>query len=71
MGLSALITTSFAGIKATVEAFAAAGLRQKVKIIIGGGPVNEEVCRFAGADGVAGNAVEAVNLAERFGKEAA
>lgn len=71
VGLSALITTSFAGIRATVEAFAAAGLRSRVKILIGGGPVNEEVRRYAGADGVAGNAVEAVNLAESFSKEAA
>lgn len=62
VGLSGLLTVAFDSMRATVEAFDAAGLRSKVKIMVGGGPVTERVCEYAGADGWGDDAVRAVNL---------
>lgn len=63
VGLSGLLTTSFDPMKATVDALAAAGLRDKVKVMIGGGPVTAEVCKVTGADGWSTNAQAAVSMA--------
>ena len=63
VGLSGLLTTSFDPMRATVDALAVAGLRDKVKVMIGGGPVTEEVCRITGADGWATNAQAAITMA--------
>ena len=63
VGLSGLLTMSFGPMHDTVSALAAAGLRDKVKVMIGGGPMTEEVCRMAGADGWATNAQAAVSMA--------
>lgn len=63
VGLSALLTTTMPNMKVTVEAFKTAGLRQQVKIMIGGAPVTEEYARSIGADGYAPDASRAVNLA--------
>jgi methylmalonyl-CoA mutase cobalamin-binding domain/chain len=71
VGLSALLTTSFLSLKHTVEVLDAAGLRPKVKIMVGGGPVNEQVRIFAGADGTARDAIGAVTLAKQFAREVA
>lgn len=71
VGLSALLTTSFLSLKHTVEVLDAAGLRPKVKIMVGGGPVNEQVRIFAGADGTARDAIGAVTLAKQFAQEVA
>ena len=50
VGLSCLLTTSFDNMKATIVALEEAGLRDKVKILIGGGPVDQNTCDYVGAD---------------------
>ena len=62
IGLSALLTTSFDSMKATVQALTAAGLRDKVSVLLGGGPVNEQVRSYVGADAWGRDAMEAVRL---------
>ncbi len=66
VAMSALLTTSFDSIKNTVDALTEAGLRDGIKVIIGGGPVNERVVDHTGADGFGLNPAEALRLAERF-----
>lgn len=62
--LSALLTTTMPNMKNTIEAFNAAGLRDKVKIMIGGAPVTENYSRQIGADGYSPDASRAVALAK-------
>lgn len=50
VGLSALLTATMVAMKDTIEAIEAAGLRDQVKIMIGGAPVSQEFCREIGAD---------------------
>ncbi|MGA2107114.1 MAG: cobalamin-dependent protein, partial [Syntrophorhabdales bacterium] len=50
VALSGFLTLAFDAMKATVEAIEKAGLREKVKIIIGGGNMNEDIRKYAGAD---------------------
>jgi len=64
VGMSALLTTVFESMKNTVAAIQAAGLRDEVKIMIGGGTVTEEVRAYSGADAYGKDAVVAVNLAK-------
>ena len=66
LGLSALITTAFESMKDTVDAIREAGIRSQVKIMIGGGPVNQEVVKYSGADDWGADAQEAVSLCNRF-----
>ncbi len=63
--LSGLLTIAFDSMKKTVEAFADAGLRDRVKIFIGGGPVNQAVVDYTGADGWGKDPGEALRLAEQ------
>ncbi len=63
LALSGLLTMAFDTMKETVDAVAGADLRDKVRIIIGGGPVNEAVVEFTGADAFGKDAAEAVRLA--------
>lgn len=63
VALSGLLTFAFDSMKETVEAFSDAGLRDSVKIMIGGGPVNEKVLGFCGADAYGSDPAEAVRLA--------
>ena len=63
IGLSCLLTTAFPAMQDTIAAFAAAGLRDQVTIMIGGGPVTPELAEQLGADGAGASAQEAVNLA--------
>ena len=65
VGLSCLLTTAFDAMKSTIEAFAAAGLREEVSIFIGGGPVTAHLAEQLGADGSGVSAQEAVNLAQQ------
>jgi methylmalonyl-CoA mutase cobalamin-binding domain/chain len=71
LGLSCLLTTAFASMKSTVEALVEAGLRQEVYVLVGGGPVDERVCKYVGADLFARDAVAGVRACFRFlaGKE--
>ncbi len=63
--MSALLTTTMNYMADVVKAFEATDLKGKVKIVIGGAPVNEEFARQIGADGYSSNANEAVLLAKR------
>jgi 5-methyltetrahydrofolate--homocysteine methyltransferase len=64
VGLSGFLTLAFENMKATVEAIKAAGLRDKVKIMIGGGQIDDQVKTFTGADAYGKDAMEAVQLAK-------
>ncbi|AFV12966.1 dimethylamine corrinoid protein 3 [Thermacetogenium phaeum DSM 12270] len=66
VGLSCLLTTSFDSLKATVEALEQAGLRDGVKVLIGGGPVDESTCRYAGADAYCVDAPAGVDVAKKM-----
>lgn len=66
LALSGLLTPAFDSMKVTVEALAQEGLREKVRVIIGGGPVNERVVDFTGADAYGFDAAEAVKLANLY-----
>jgi len=64
VGLSGFLTLAFQSMKDTVEAIKKAGLRDKVKIMIGGGQIDDQVRAFAGADAYGKDAMEAVKLAK-------
>ena len=66
VGLSGLLTLAFDSMKETVDAINDAGLRDSVKIMIGGAPVDEHVQRYAGADAWGKDAMEAVSLAKQW-----
>ena len=63
VGLSGFLTLAFDSMKETVEAIREADLRDDVKIMIGGGQMDEQVRKFTGADAYGKDAVEAVQLA--------
>lgn len=62
VGLSGLLTLSIESMKRTVDAIREAGLRDKVKVIIGGGRVDENACRYVGADAWARDAGSGVKI---------
>jgi methanogenic corrinoid protein MtbC1 len=62
VGLSGLLTISFDAMKETVSALSAAGLRGKVKVMVGGGPVSDQVRDYVGADALGADAQAAVTL---------
>ena len=64
VGLSGFLTLAFDSMKATVEAIKEAGLRDQVKIMIGGGQMDDQVKGYVGADAYGRDAVEAVKLAQ-------
>jgi 5-methyltetrahydrofolate--homocysteine methyltransferase len=64
VAMSALLTTTMPNMKTTIEALEAAGLRDKVKVIVGGAPLTPEYAKQIGADGYASDASRAVNLAK-------
>jgi 5-methyltetrahydrofolate--homocysteine methyltransferase len=64
VALSALLTTTMPNMKASIEAIQKAGLRDKVKVIIGGAPVTQEYANQIGADGFSPDAGRAVSLAQ-------
>lgn len=66
LGLSALLNFTYPEMKNVVDAVGEAGLREQVKIIIGGAPVNEQVRNFCGADFVAADAVDGVNICKKI-----
>lgn len=63
VGLSALLTTTMRGQKDVIEALRQAGLREQVKVMVGGAPVSQKWADEIGADGWAQDAVAAVDLA--------
>ncbi|MEM1643589.1 MAG: corrinoid protein [Desulfurococcaceae archaeon] len=66
LGLSALLTTTMLEQKNVIEALKREGLRDKVKVIIGGAPVTEEWAKSIGADGYAEDAIRAVRLVKKL-----
>jgi 5-methyltetrahydrofolate--homocysteine methyltransferase len=75
VGLSGFLTLAYDPMKNTVKALADAGLRDKVKIMIGGGQMDEKIREYAGADAYGKDAMAAVALARSWvpeeGREAA
>jgi len=68
LGLSALITPVLEEMEFVMSALKNNGLRERVKVMVGGAPVTEEFARSIGADGTAENAAETVNLAKKLAK---
>jgi methanogenic corrinoid protein MtbC1 len=66
VGLSGFLTLAFDSMKQTVDAMNGAGLRDKVKVMIGGGQITEEVRKYTGADAYGKDAVEGVTLAKKW-----
>ena len=64
VGLSGFLTLAFQSMKDTVEAIKKAGLRNKVKIMVGGGQIDDQIKTFTGADAYGKDAMEAVKLAK-------
>lgn len=63
LGMSALLTTTMPGMKATIEALEEAGLRDRVKVMVGGAPVTAAFAEEIGADAYAPDAASAVETA--------
>jgi 5-methyltetrahydrofolate--homocysteine methyltransferase len=66
VGLSGFLTFVFPSMKSTVEAIEKAGLRGKVKIMIGGGQVTEEIVQYTGADAYGKDAMAGVFIAKKW-----
>jgi methanogenic corrinoid protein MtbC1 len=66
VGLSGLLTVAFDSMKETIIALASAGMRSKVKVMIGGGSVTERVQLYAGADAWGTDAQTAVSLCNQW-----
>ena len=62
VAMSALLTTTMTNMRATIEAIAAAGLRDKVRIVVGGAPITKTYADEIGADGYAEDASGAVRM---------
>jgi 5-methyltetrahydrofolate--homocysteine methyltransferase len=66
VGMSALLTTTMGAMKTTIEAFKEAGVRDQVKIIVGGAPLTQSFADEIGADGYAPDAASASDLADQL-----
>jgi methanogenic corrinoid protein MtbC1 len=66
VGLSGFLTLAFDSMKETVDAIKAAGLRDKVKIMIGGGQIDEEIRKYSNADAYGRDAMTGVSLAKQW-----
>ncbi len=66
IGMSALLTTTMLNMKATIEALKSSGLRDSVKVIIGGAPVTQSYADEIGADGYAADAATAVSVVKHL-----
>jgi 5-methyltetrahydrofolate--homocysteine methyltransferase len=66
IGMSALLTTTMVNMKATIEALKAAGLRDQVKVMVGGAPVTQDYANLIGADGFAPDASSASRNARQL-----
>lgn len=68
LGMSALLTTTMPSMKSTIEALKEAGLRDEVKVLVGGAPVTSKYASEIGADGYAPDASSAVDVAKELVK---
>ena len=66
VGLSGFLTLAFDSMKKTIEAIEAAGLRDQVKIMIGGGQIDDEIRKYTGADAYRPDAMSGVSLAKEW-----
>lgn len=66
VGMSALLTTTMRTMESTIKALEEAGLRDKVKVMVGGAPVTEDFAKQIGADAYASNAAAAAEMATKF-----
>jgi len=66
VGMSCLISVAWESMKNTVGAIEEAGLRDRVRIIVGGGLVNEQVARHVGADTCAADVIQGIQLCKRW-----
>jgi len=66
VAMSALLTTTMTRMKDTIQSLQAAGLRDQVKVIVGGAPITQNFADEIGADGYAPDASQAVKLAKRL-----
>lgn len=71
IGLSGVLTLAIDSMKATIEAFKEAGLREDVKIVIGGAPVTDKVCELVGADAWAINPADTIRTCREWSGSAA
>jgi 5-methyltetrahydrofolate--homocysteine methyltransferase len=66
IGMSALLTTTMSSMEGTIQAIKTAGLREKVKVMIGGAPVTQDYANKIGADGFAPDASSASRVARQL-----
>jgi methanogenic corrinoid protein MtbC1 len=66
VGLSGFLTLAYDSMKETVEAIKEAGLRDKVKVMIGGGQITEDIMKYAGADAYGKDAMDAVRFSKQW-----
>lgn len=64
VGLSALLTTTISSMKETIDALKAAGMRQQVKVMVGGAPISQDYANQIGADGYSTDAGSAARVAK-------
>ncbi len=69
LGMSALMSTTMPGMKKVIEMLAQEGIRNKIKIMVGGGPVTPEWAKSIGADARPKDAAEAIDVAKRLVEE--
>jgi 5-methyltetrahydrofolate--homocysteine methyltransferase len=65
ISMSALLTTTMLSMRGTIDALKAAGLRDRIKVLIGGAPITQRFADEIGADGYGASAVDAVALARK------
>lgn len=66
LGLSGLLTLAYDAMKETIQALAEAGLRDKVKVMIGGGQMSEKISDYVGADAYGKDAMHGVSLVKEW-----
>jgi len=66
VGLSGFLALAFDSMKQTIQAIKDAGLRDKVKVMIGGGQITEEIRKYTGADAYGKDAIAGVSLAKKW-----
>lgn len=71
VAMSALLTTTMGAMRSTIDALKAAGVRERVKVLVGGAPISQKYADDIGADGFSDNAVAAVALARQVLAKAA
>jgi 5-methyltetrahydrofolate--homocysteine methyltransferase len=66
VGMSALLTTTMINMKTVIEGLKEAGIRESIKVIIGGAPVTQAYADQIGADGYAADAATGVDVAKKL-----